>query len=125
MPLKDPVPSVELLDLSFHRGDLTCQLDGLGVFATATAVIRGRRSSGVGDTAAIRGRRSSRGGSSPGLGSLACALPESQYGFESFDLLGTTHRARREEPAFPDLDVFLDVPELAAVAVVPYLPMHL
>ena len=50
---------------SFHRGDLTCQLDDLGVGATAAA--------------AIRGRRSSRGGSRPGLGSLACSLVESQF----------------------------------------------
>ena len=58
--LSDSVLLLELIDLSFHRGDLTYQLDGLGVGATATA--------------AIRGRRSSRGGSRPGLGSLACGL---------------------------------------------------
>ena len=85
----------------------------------------GGGTSAAGSPAAIRGRRSSRGGSRPGLGSLACALPESQCGFESLDLLGTTHRARREGPAFPDLDVFLDVPEMPAAAVVPHLPMHL
>ena len=85
------------------------------------------RNKGVGATAAaaIRGRRSSRGGSRPGLGSLACGLVESQCGFESFDFCGTTHRARAEDLAFPDLEVLLDVPGLAAAAVVPHLPTHL
>ena len=102
----------ELLDLSFHRGDLTCQLDDLGVGATAAAV-------------AIRGRRSRRGGSRPGLVSLACSLVESQCGFESFDFCGTTRRARAENCAFLYLEVLLGVPGLAAAAAVPYLPVHL
>ena len=79
------VPLFELFDLSSHREDLTCQLDGFGVGATAAA--------------AIHGRRSSRGGSRPGLGSLACGLVESQWGFESFYFCRTTHRARAEEAA--------------------------
>ena len=103
----------KLFDLSFHRGDLTCQLGDLGVGATAAAA------------ATTRGRRSSRGGSRPGLGSLACGLVESQCGFESFDFCGTTHRARAEEPAFTYLKVLLDVPGLAAAAVVPHFNTHL
>ena len=99
--------------MSFHRGDLTCQLDNLGVGATAAA------------TAAIRGGRSSRGGNRPGLGSLACSSVESQCGLGSSDFFGTTYRARAEGLAFPDLEVLLDVPGLAAAAVVQHLNTHL
>jgi len=99
------VPLFELFGLSLQRGDLKCQLDALGVGATAAT---------CGATAAIRGRRSSRGGSSPGLGSLACALVESQCDIENFYIFGTTHRARAGDSAFLDLGVFVDVPGLAA-----------
>jgi len=75
-----------LLDLSFHSGDPTFQLDDLGIGASIAAA------------AAIRG------GSMPGLGSLTCALVEFQGGFESFDFCGITDRARAEEPAFPNLE---------------------
>ena len=119
----------ELFDFSFHRGDLTCQLDDLGIGAStaAAAAIRGRRSNGVGATAAvaIRSRRSSRGGSRPGLVSLACGLVESQCGFESYDFCVITDRARTEEPAFLDIEVFPDVPGLAAAAGLPHLSMRL
>ena len=93
--------------MGFHRGGFKCQLDGLGVGATAAA--------------AIRGRRSGRGGSRSGLRRLAYGLVESQCDFE---FCGTTHRARAEETAFPDHEVYIDVLGLAAAAVV-HLNTHL
>ena len=74
--------------------------------------------------AAVRGR-SSLGGSRPGLGSLTCSFVESQCRFKIYDFCGTTHRAPEEDLAFPDLEVLLDVPGLAAAAAVPHLPTHL
>ena len=112
--------------MSSNCGDLTCQLEDLGVGATAAAAaIYGRRSSGVSATAAIRGRRSSRGGSRSGLESPACSSVESQCGFETFGFCGTSHRVRAKDLAFPDLEVRLDVPGLAAAAVIPHLAAHL
>ena len=109
---KIPFPLFELFNLSFHRGDLTFELDALGVGATFAAAIRFRRS--------IRG-----GDSRPGLGSLACSLVESRLGINSFDFCGTTHRARAEDLTFPDLEVLLNAPGLAAAAVVRHLATNL
>ena len=54
----------DLPDLSFHRGDLACQLDDLGVGASTAAA------------AAIRDKRFSGGGRRPWLGRMACGLVE-------------------------------------------------
>ena len=63
-PLYISVRLCELLDPGFERGYRTRQLDDLGVGASTTTAIRGRRSSG--------------GGSRPWLGNLDCGLVESQ-----------------------------------------------